>query len=186
MKTENVGQTFYVREAIWWLFTCLFTFNSFFIIVTKKKRKKNIIGVEKDVFLLPAGQVCLHPLLCHEVRYRFISWGPLLIHIWSLPSNPATAVVEQHHSECTSISERTGCVMLIVVSIALGVYPQDTMKPYASELFSSLLLLKAKSMWALEEKDILRCMCQPINTVKECKNTVYYYLLCDCGDKKMF
>lgn len=95
-------------------------------------------------------------------------------------------MVEQHHSECTSISERTGCVMLIVVSIALGVYPQDPMKPFASELFSSLLLLKAKSMWALEEKDILCCMFQPINTVKECRNTVYYYLLCDCGDKKMF
>lgn len=73
--------------------------------------------------------------------------------------------------------------MLIVVSIALGVYPQDPMKPDASELFSSLLLLKAKSMWALERKDILHCMFQPTNTVKECRNTVCYHLLSDCGDK---
>lgn len=80
-------------------------------------------------FLLPAGQVCLHPLLCHEVRSRFISWGPLLIHIWSLPSNPATSVVQQHHSGCNSISEWTGWVMLIMISIALCVYPPTSMKP---------------------------------------------------------
>lgn len=106
---------------------CLLTFNSF-IIIRRKERKKTLIGVYRW-FLLPAGQVCLHPLLCRKVRSRFISWGPLLIHIWSLPSNPATSVVEQHHSECNSISEWTGWVMLIVVSIALCVYPPAAMKP---------------------------------------------------------
>lgn len=108
----------------------------------KKEGKKTLIGVYRWV-LLPAGQVCLHPLLCREVRSRFISWGPLLIHIWSLPSNPATSVVEQHHSECNSISEWTEWVMLIVVSIALCVYPPASMKLSRPPCIRSLLL----SLW---------------------------------------
>lgn len=143
MKIKTVDQSLLLGGYMLKNVRCLFTFNSF-IIFFFKEWKNTLIGAYRW-FLLPAGQVCLHPLLCREVRSRFISWGPLLIHIWSLPSNPATSVVEQHQSECNSISEWTEWIMLIVVSIASCVYPPASMKPSRLLCIRSLLF----SLWTL-------------------------------------
>lgn len=110
--------------------------NLYFINKDKKTKHKKDPNWTVQMVLLPAGQFCLHP------------WGQIKVHqlgttahpYFISPLNPA-AVVEQHHSECNSISKWTVWVMLMVVSIALGVYPQAALKPlhpaHASELFFS-------------------------------------------------
>lgn len=88
-------------------------------------------------------------LLDNSVCTPLVPWGQIQVHqlgttahpYFISPLNPATSVAEQHHSECNSISKWTVWVMLMVVSIALGVYPQAATKPshpaHATELFFS-------------------------------------------------